>query len=211
MRGSASRCARACAGIVLACALAAITRAADQLPGAEIFSRKWISHDPRSGEGDGLGPLHNASSCVACHNQGGVGGGGDNEHNVDLLSVVSMKVRADDASRNLLSRRLIDLHPGFDAGNCRALPNLVLHRFGPESDYYELRAKLVERATTTARQRSAEAKPRAMQVSRRAARAQQQQSEDGLAFRITQRSAPALWGSGPDRLCSCHCPRTGGR
>ena len=44
--------------------------------GREIFLREWIPNDPRSHGGDGLGPVFNESSCVSCHNQGGVGGGG---------------------------------------------------------------------------------------------------------------------------------------
>ncbi|MDC6679389.1 hypothetical protein OEZ78_28405, partial [Leclercia adecarboxylata] len=38
-------------------------------------------------QGDGLGPVFNAKSCVACHFQGGVGGGGANEHNAMAFEV----------------------------------------------------------------------------------------------------------------------------
>ncbi|MFM8273446.1 MAG: di-heme oxidoredictase family protein, partial [Gemmata sp.] len=37
--------------------------------------------------GDGLGPVFNAKSCAACHFQGGVGGGGGNEHNAVSFEV----------------------------------------------------------------------------------------------------------------------------
>ncbi|MEL6346867.1 MAG: di-heme oxidoredictase family protein [Myxococcota bacterium] len=40
--------------------------------GAALFHRVWAPNDPRSIDGDGLGPMYNADSCVACH----VGGGG---------------------------------------------------------------------------------------------------------------------------------------
>jgi len=53
--------------------------------GAELFSREWVVDDERSAHGDGLGPLYNAPSCVACHNQGGTGGGGGTEANVTLM------------------------------------------------------------------------------------------------------------------------------
>jgi len=43
--------------------------------GKALFVRQWTAHDPQS-HGDGLGPVFNANSCVACHSQGGVGGGG---------------------------------------------------------------------------------------------------------------------------------------
>jgi mono/diheme cytochrome c family protein len=49
--------------------------------GLVLFEHSWKPHDPMAG-GDGLGPVYNARSCVACHFQGGVGGGGGNTHNV---------------------------------------------------------------------------------------------------------------------------------
>jgi CxxC motif-containing protein (DUF1111 family) len=49
--------------------------------GMELFRHRWEPHDPLA-KGDGLGPVFNARSCVECHSQGGVGGGGDNSHNV---------------------------------------------------------------------------------------------------------------------------------
>jgi CxxC motif-containing protein (DUF1111 family) len=39
------------------------------------------------GEGDGLGPVFNATSCVACHHLGGPGGAGGLEHNVTTFTV----------------------------------------------------------------------------------------------------------------------------
>jgi CxxC motif-containing protein (DUF1111 family) len=45
--------------------------------------------------GDGVGPVFNAASCVACHNQGGPGGGGGPEHNVTTFTVRDQVVRAD--------------------------------------------------------------------------------------------------------------------
>lgn len=55
--------------------------AAERASGRAIFEHEWQPHDPLAG-GDGLGPVFNARSCVACHFQGGVGGGGDPSHNV---------------------------------------------------------------------------------------------------------------------------------
>jgi len=54
--------------------------------GRELFVRQWVAHDPQA-HGDGLGPVFNATSCVACHFQGGVGGGGDSAHNVVAYEV----------------------------------------------------------------------------------------------------------------------------
>jgi CxxC motif-containing protein (DUF1111 family) len=50
--------------------------------GQMLFEHEWKANDPLAAGGDGLGPVCNATSCVACHNQGGPGGGGDLTHNV---------------------------------------------------------------------------------------------------------------------------------
>ena len=43
--------------------------------GLTLFEHDWKPGDSLAG-GDGLGPVFNERSCVACHFQGGVGGGG---------------------------------------------------------------------------------------------------------------------------------------
>jgi CxxC motif-containing protein (DUF1111 family) len=57
--------------------------------GAELFSHEWTPGDPLAAGGDGLGPVYNATSCVACHFQAGIGGGGALEQNVTVFSVSS--------------------------------------------------------------------------------------------------------------------------
>jgi mono/diheme cytochrome c family protein len=61
-------------------------RASVKEAGRELFVHEWQPNDPLAG-GDGLGPVFNASSCVACHFQGGVGGGGPVQHNVQIFDV----------------------------------------------------------------------------------------------------------------------------
>ena len=56
--------------------------------GRELFTREWIAGDRRSHGGDGLGPVYNAQSCVACHRLGGIGGAGDQrDEGVSLVSL----------------------------------------------------------------------------------------------------------------------------
>ena len=50
--------------------------------GKNLFLHEWKPNDPLAHGGDGLGPVYNASSCVACHIQGGTGGGGGLRANV---------------------------------------------------------------------------------------------------------------------------------
>jgi mono/diheme cytochrome c family protein len=54
--------------------------AAEVARGRELFEHEWAPNDPLA-HGDGLGPVFNARSCAACHFQGGLGGGGNLEHN----------------------------------------------------------------------------------------------------------------------------------
>ena len=55
--------------------------------GRELFEHEWIPNDPLALNGDGLGPVFNADSCVACHHQVAPGGGGPNEFNVVTFTV----------------------------------------------------------------------------------------------------------------------------
>jgi CxxC motif-containing protein (DUF1111 family) len=55
--------------------------------GETLFKHEWTAKDPLCAGGDGLGPVFNADSCVACHHQGGPGGSGGLEHNVTAFSV----------------------------------------------------------------------------------------------------------------------------
>ena len=60
--------------------------AASRDAGAMLFEHEWQPNDPLA-HGDGLGPVFNGRSCVACHFQGGVGGGGTSDHNVASFEV----------------------------------------------------------------------------------------------------------------------------
>ena len=54
--------------------------------GRDLFLHEWTPGDPLAARGDGLGPVFNASSCAACHQQGGAGGSGSLEHNVTVFT-----------------------------------------------------------------------------------------------------------------------------
>lgn len=57
--------------------------------GHDLFKHAWTANDPLAAGGDGLGPVFNANSCVACHRQGGAGGGGPLENNVTTFTIRS--------------------------------------------------------------------------------------------------------------------------
>ncbi len=71
-------------------AAASTTKTEAAPDGAELFAREWLPHDARAHGGDGLGPVFNDSSCVACHNQGGSGGAGPASKNADIITAFPM-------------------------------------------------------------------------------------------------------------------------
>ena len=110
--------------------------------GLELFEHEWAVHDPIA-KGDGLGPVFNGKSCVACHFQGGVGGGGNNQHNVVSFELLPTKDRPDMkgglihafAVENRFTEKLGTLKSMFPVipgsvrieGNCQVL----VHDFDP--------------------------------------------------------------------------------
>jgi Di-haem oxidoreductase, putative peroxidase len=62
--------------------------------GLDLFTREWRPNDPRCHGGDGLGPVYNETSCVACHGQGGVGGSGPAAMNVEVLGAIGTELNA---------------------------------------------------------------------------------------------------------------------
>jgi hypothetical protein len=56
--------------------------------GREIFVREWVPGDRTPHGGDGLGPVYNDSSCVACQSLGGPGGAGPANKNAEILTAI---------------------------------------------------------------------------------------------------------------------------
>jgi CxxC motif-containing protein (DUF1111 family) len=134
--------------------------------GRDLFLREWTPGDSRSHGGDGLGPVYNDTSCVACHNAGGVGGGGPRSKNVDIVSAFPTQMPAQTTApeppgffqkamtalagidppkparpgtpRKPDTRELIQAHAGF-----RTARSVVLHRFGTDPDYESWRRSLI--------------------------------------------------------------------
>jgi CxxC motif-containing protein (DUF1111 family) len=120
--------------------------------GYELFNREWIPNDPRAHDGDGLGPVYNDSSCVACHNSGGSGGAGPVSKNIDILSASDglVQVAADMAESGVLHSGQASSVPGGTAkvvaehaldalarvhAGFRTSRTVVLHKFGTDPGY----------------------------------------------------------------------------
>jgi CxxC motif-containing protein (DUF1111 family) len=95
--------------------------------GAELFAKEWLPQDAERVGSDGLGPVYNETSCIACHHQGGPGGAGPTSTNVEILSV-TRGTNAQAAGR----------HPGF-----RTQKSVVLHRFGVDRKYSAWRLEML--------------------------------------------------------------------
>jgi CxxC motif-containing protein (DUF1111 family) len=119
--------------------------------GYEIFNREWLPNDPRSHGGDGLGPVYNDTSCVACHNSGGSGGAGPVSKNIDILNASRNRANAapdiefsDGKPSPLLpatANPLTDFHAGF-----RTSRTVVLHKFGIDPNYDAWRSQALRSA-----------------------------------------------------------------
>ena len=119
--------------------------------GYEIFNREWLPNDPRSHGGDGLGPVYNDSSCVACHNSGGSGGAGPVSKNIDILNASRNRGNAPEPptrsdgkpSPTTSTNALTDFHAGF-----RTSRTVVLHKFGIDPNYDAWRSQALSSAST---------------------------------------------------------------
>ena len=80
--------------------------------GEDLFVREWVPNDPRARGGDGLGPVFNANSCVACHFVGGVGGSGPKEKNAEIVTA-SMTLKPDEDPEKVPMDDLFLAHPAF--------------------------------------------------------------------------------------------------
>ncbi len=124
------------------------------MTGRDLFLLDWSKHLPSLG-GDGLGPLFNATSCAACHWQGGLGGGGPLANNVQTVSLTGRGIArasggtvASPAARFAFSlvsdQELQKLSRGEISVPTPAIP--VLHRQGRHRNYQRWRAKIVQLA-----------------------------------------------------------------
>jgi CxxC motif-containing protein (DUF1111 family) len=165
--------------------------------GRDLFEREWKPGEPASPGGDGLGPNFNDVSCVACHNLGGIGGGGPIEKNVDLVSLPP-RTRL---MTNVQLRRLEGLHPGFFLDDGEINSSIVLHRFSTKPGYNARRVSFIGERSHVA-PHSVVRDLMQKQLSERPLRAI---SAAGPQFIQSQRNTTALFGAAlidaiPDRV-----------
>jgi len=148
--------------------------------GAELFAREWLPGDPRSHGGDGLGPVYNETSCIACHHQGGVGGAGPVSTNVDILTAGTAATP-------------VDLHPGF-----RISRSVLLHRFAVDPEYQAWRLRLLDKGFLIAMLGAVDTEIQLVQgmVATRSVISVIEEKGLGSGLALVQRNPPALFGAG---------------
>lgn len=103
--------------------------------GRQLFERDWSPRNPALVGSDGLGPLFNASSCVACHNQGGVGGGGAAEFNAKTVSIEEMHVQGTPMTKDVVRQAVREFHPGYVDPAAGINNSLAIHHHGGSSAF----------------------------------------------------------------------------
>jgi len=112
--------------------------------GRTLFQREWKPNDIRCHNGDGLGPVYNEVSCVACHNLGGSGGGGSNRKNAEIVtSLATPEFRRD--AKALPPPDL--MQTVRSQTGLRTTTGAVLHKFGTSPDYQDWRDWLLHDTT----------------------------------------------------------------
>ncbi|TWU16550.1 di-heme oxidoredictase family protein [Allorhodopirellula heiligendammensis] len=133
------------AGVVLALVPATSWAVSPQTiaRGAQLFTQQWQPHNPALG-GDGLGPLFNAASCAECHQQGGIGGGGEAAFNANSVGIDSIEVYGTRVTAEVLANLVSQFHPGFIQSNNSVLNVLPLPHHGGTSMLRQLHETLTQ-------------------------------------------------------------------
>ncbi len=160
-----------------------------------LFAKDWVTNDPMSHGGDGLGPVYNETSCVACHGLGAPGGAGPESKNVILVTATTTGRGS--------AKALEQIHPGFHGTR-----SVVLHRYGTNPEYQSWRRRLYESnresepdsvskpAENPINDRIQALKGQTAPDRRLRERAINVQPPKGFTLSISERNTPALFGAG---------------
>jgi RNA polymerase sigma factor (sigma-70 family) len=163
--------------------------------GQLLFAKEWVPNDPMSRGGDGLGPVYNETSCVACHGLGGPGGAGPETKNVVILTAASNGCGAPGSIESL--------HPGF-----RNSQSAVIHRYGTDPGYSSWRRRFFSqdgqdktgtnagRGEATIFARIKALKEQTELDRRMRTRNSTPSNISGFVFNISERNTPQLFGVG---------------
>jgi RNA polymerase sigma factor (sigma-70 family) len=163
----------------------------DEARGSMLFAKEWTPDDPMSSGGDGLGPVYNDTSCVACHGLGAPGGAGPESKNVVIMTAVPGGCAP--------STPLDQIHPGF-----RGSRSAVLHHHGTDPEYAEWRNQVAsgnQKQPSRAAIDSFVTRIRAIRDRTKPEQRMRERSRDatainGVSLSIAERNTPPLFGIG---------------
>jgi Di-haem oxidoreductase, putative peroxidase len=112
------------------------------------------------------------------------------------LSVIVPGRKISATQQASLASQLKQLHAGFTNSDGTIGRSIVLHRFGPEGEYYSLRSRLLGPDDLGSERILAPQRSIGPMAAKRREKQNQVISHGGVAFRCTQRNTPALWGAG---------------
>ena len=164
--------------------------------GQTLFTHQFRAPDPLTPGGDGIGPLHNEFSCAGCHRQGGLGGAGPLEKNVDVIIRLPIPGSQSEKSKQERAARAAKLHPGLtsDPGSGVAA---ILHRQATTEGYSAWRAKMLGASIAPAARLDDVLKAEeALDKRLRRGKGSVEFKTHGLSMQHVQRSTPALFGVG---------------
>jgi RNA polymerase sigma factor (sigma-70 family) len=167
----------------------------ERMRGEALFAKEWVPNDRGAPGGDGLGPVFNESSCVACHGLGAPGGAGPGTKNVVLVTATPLG----NGSLQDLDR----VHPGFHGTR-----SVVLHRHGTDPEYESWRERFYN--STPAEKPDPSTNSGEDAVSSRIGAIKKQAELDrrilagttslpavkGFSLSLSERNTPALFGMG---------------
>jgi CxxC motif-containing protein (DUF1111 family) len=161
----------------------------DRLRGEMLFAKEWMPDDPMSRGGDGLGPVYNDTSCVACHSLGAPGGAGPESKNVVLMTA-----NPGCGPANAIEQ----ISPGFIGSR-----TAVLHLHGTDPEYASWRRQFASPDKNQPRKSAADpiqARIRAINertspANRLRDRSRGSATINGVTVGFSERNTPALFGS----------------
>lgn len=118
-----------------------------KMPEIKQVNRGALMFQIRRLPGDGLGPMHNADSCAACHPGGGAAGV---ERNVTMLTlspltpIVMVSETRSRKERQDARAKLLQLHPGLLTPRGQINMEAVVHEASTRPGYQEFRNRIAD-------------------------------------------------------------------
>ncbi len=109
--------------------------------GQQLFTQPF-SPTPLTPAGDGLGPLFNHVSCVACHHSGGVGGAGDHRFNPRAFAIQQLRFNPQATKQNL-TQAIASINPLLLGPDGAMSNSVTLPRHGGTAQFAHLRSAII--------------------------------------------------------------------